>query len=85
MNLGAGERLESGHAKLLGQGVNSCVFQQLVAAVVDRGDRGVGFEDSLAGELLGEVFTSVEVLEETADSAKVKVCELNLAWLCDWC
>jgi hypothetical protein len=37
----------------------------------------------LARKLLGEVFASVEVLEEAADSVDVVVRELNLARLRD--
>ena len=43
MDLAAGKRLEAVDAKLLGKRVDARVLEELVAAVVDGGDRGVGF------------------------------------------
>ena len=43
MDLGAGKRLETVDAKLLGKSINARVLEELVAVVVDGGDRGVGF------------------------------------------
>lgn len=57
------------------------MLEELVAAVVDRGDRRVRLEDALAGELLGEVFAGVEELEEAANRVDVVVWELDLARL----
>jgi hypothetical protein len=38
VNLGAREGLETSDAKLLGEGVDAGVLEELVAAVVDRGN-----------------------------------------------
>lgn len=81
VDLGARESLEAQDAKLLGECVNAGVLEELIAAVVDRGDRGIGLEDALAGELLREVFASVEELEEASDGVNVIFWELDLAWL----
>ena len=43
VDLAAGKRLEAVDAKLLGERVDARVLEELVAAVVDGGDRGVGF------------------------------------------
>jgi hypothetical protein len=81
VDLGAREGLEARDAKLLGECVDAGVLEELVAAVVDRGDRGVRLEDALAGELLREVFASVEEFEEASDSVDVVVWELDLTRL----
>ena len=50
-----------------GQGVDASVHEQLLARVVDGWGVGVLLERSRAGELLGKVFTGVEVLQQAAD------------------
>lgn len=81
MNLGAREGLEAFDSKLLGEGVDAGVLEELVAAVVDGGDGGIGLKDALAWELLGEVLARVEVLEEASDGVDVVFGELNLTGL----
>jgi len=61
VNLAGGKALELLHTKLFSQSVDSRVFQQLIARFVDRGQGRVGLEDTLAGQLLGEVVARVKV------------------------
>lgn len=81
VDLGAREGLEAVDAKLVGEGVDAGVLEELVAAVVDGRDGGIGLEDALAWELLGEVLARVEVLEEASDGVDVVFGELNLTGL----
>lgn len=81
VDLGARKSLEARDAKLLGKCVDAGVLEELVAAVVDRGNRGVRLEDALARELPGEVFASVEEFEEASDGIDVVIWELDLTRL----
>ena len=71
VDLGAGERAQGADAKLLAEGVDTRVLEELVARVVDGRRRGVVLEDALAGELLGEVLARIEEFEEDADGLDV--------------
>jgi hypothetical protein len=77
----AREAAETGDAKLFGNGVDARVLEELVARVVDLGDRGVVFQDALARELAREVLAGVEVFEEAAGGVEVFGGELDLARL----
>lgn len=81
VDLGAGERLEAGHAELFREGVHARMLEELVARVIDGGDGGVGLEDALARQLFGEVFAGVEEFEKAADSFDVLVGQLDPARL----
>jgi hypothetical protein len=76
-----GEVLEVRQAKLLGERVDLCVLEQLLARHVDIGDRRVLLERPVAGDLPREVVACVEELEEAADGVDVLTGELNLAGL----
>lgn len=81
VDLGAGEGAQVGDLELLGQGIDTSVLQELIAALVDLRDRGIGFEGTLAGNLPGEIVASIQELEEAADSVNVFGCELQLTRL----
>lgn len=57
------------------------MLEELVAAIVYRRYCGVGFENALSWELLGEVFAGVEKFEEVSNRINVEVYELNLSRL----
>ena len=71
VDLARGEILQVRHAESIGQGIYACMLEQLVAGLVDRGNRWIDLERSLAWYLLGEVIASIEELEEAADSFEV--------------
>lgn len=81
VDFGRRERLQSGDAPFLSQGIDPCVLEQLNARVVDSRDRGIVFEVSLARQLAGEVFLGIQEFEETADGIDVFVWEVDLARL----
>lgn len=81
MDLAGGQVLELLQAELLRQRVDARVLEELVARVVDLGQRGVRLQLARVGELAREVLARVEELEEAADGFGVIVGELDLAGL----
>lgn len=74
--------LEGWHRELLRQRIDTRMFQQLGAVLVNVGDTRVGLEAAVV-DAAREVFAVVEVLEDGADGFEVFVGEGDGAVL-DW-
>lgn len=81
MDFGRGEGFECGQDEGGAESVDAGVLEELVAALVDFGGRGVALEVAGAGDLAGEVVAGVEVLEEAADGVEVLLDEVDAALL----
>jgi hypothetical protein len=77
VDLGGSQRLEGREAESFGQRVDSCVFEELVACLVNLWCIGVPLEVPCAWDFAGEVVAGVEELEEASNSVKVFVYEVN--------
>lgn len=73
VNFAACEGFESGEGKGLAERIDACVFEELVARLVDEGSRGVALEITTAGDLAWEVVACVEEFEEAAYGVEVFV------------
>lgn len=80
MNLAGRQTLELFHAKLLCQGINARMLQQLIARLVYGRYARLCFELARAWDLLGIVVARIEKLEEASYGVNV-VAELNLSRL----
>lgn len=81
VDLGRGQVPERGHLKLLGQRVDARVLEQLVARLVDIGERRVRLELPGAGHLAREVVARVQEFEETSDGIDVAAGQVDMAGL----
>lgn len=81
MNLAGRQTLELFRAKLLCQGINARMLQQLIARLVYGRYARLVFELARARDLLGIVVAGIQKLEEASYGVNVVARELNLSRL----
>lgn len=81
VDLARSKVLEVREAEFVRERVDLGMLQKLVTCHIDIRHRWILLERSLAGNLLGEIVTGVEELEEATDGVEILAGQLDLAGL----